>query len=57
MRLVRGFTWKAKMSNDAIFEAWVPNDITRSEARNRILAEAQYYAKYDIENLWKTVGN
>ena len=56
MGLVRGFIWKARMYNDAIFKIWVPNDITRSETRNKLLTEAQYYTKNDIESLWKTLG-
>jgi len=55
-QLVRGFRWKALMSNGAIFEIWTPTDIKQSEARLILLKEAEYYQSKDIERLWRCLG-
>lgn len=61
--LVRGFMWKARMSNGALFDWWTPmTDTTRAEAREKLLEIANggmglselIYTKEDIESLWKT---
>lgn len=54
---VRGFTWKARMSNDAVFEFWTPSEITRKEAQIKLLdmANGDYlnvYDKTDIIHMW-----
>lgn len=54
--LVRGFTWKALMSNGAIFEIWTATDIKQSEARIKLLKEAEYYQSKDIERIWRCLG-
>lgn len=59
--LVRGFTWKARMSNDAVFSFWTPFDITRREARKRLLKESNgdcegIYEKSDVCHVWRTIG-
>lgn len=60
--LVRGFVWKARMINGAIFEWWTPSEVSRATARREVLAVANghgYTAAYDettIESLWQTKG-
>ena len=55
-QLVRGYVWKCRMSNGAVFGVWTPINITRKEAVNELLefANPQYYEKKDIESVWKT---
>lgn len=58
--LVRGFTWKARMSNDAVFEFWTPSEITRKTAKDKLLAIANgdylnVYDKADITYMWRTI--
>jgi hypothetical protein len=55
-QLVRGFTWKCKMSNDAIFAVWTPTDLSRAEAEKLLLEQAGYYQKGDIVSIWKCIG-
>ena len=56
--LVRGFNWKARMSNGAEFAFWIPTEITRKEAMDKLLEIAnpegeQVYKKEDIESIWQ----
>lgn len=61
---VRGYTWKMRMSNGAVFEAWTGQSVTRAEARTELMRIANLwcdeddpaYDHTDIENLWKTKG-
>ena len=53
---VRGFTWKARMSNGAVFTYWTPSRCTRAQAREELLKIAEYYTKDEIENLWMVKG-
>jgi len=55
--LIRGFNWKARMFNGAVFEFWTPKVISRKKARKEILKIAngdfdKAYVKEDIEQLW-----
>jgi hypothetical protein len=52
--LVRGYLWKARMSNGAVFEWWTPRKVTRTTARKEILKIANTYENKDIEQLWET---
>lgn len=56
--LVRGFVWKARMANGAIFEWWTPTDVLRREAVKELLdiAGEDSYDRADILNVWKTKG-
>jgi len=62
--LVRGFVWKCRMFNGAIFEWWTPEDVSRAEARKQLFSIANMfcseddlaYEKGDMESLWKTKG-
>ncbi len=67
MRLmVRGFVWKMRMVNGAIFEWWTPSSQTkRKEAVKHLMADANawdiddgshaYYPE-DVEAVWRTKG-
>lgn len=59
--LVQGYTWKARMSNDAVFEFWTPYNITAKQARIELLkvANGDYsvYAPSDMISVWKTKGH
>lgn len=56
--LIRGYNWKARMFNGAVFEFWTPGIISRSKAREAMLNLAngydyfEVYSKKDIEQLW-----
>lgn len=62
--LVRGYWWKARMSNGALFELWTPNgDVKQKEARKTLLDFANsscsednpaYYPE-DVEGVWRAV--
>jgi hypothetical protein len=57
--LVRGYVWKAKMSNDAVFQIWTPCKLARKTAKSLLLKEAngdygEVYASEDVENFWET---
>ena len=52
--LVRGYLWKARMSNGAVFEWWTPRKVNRSIARKEILKMAVAYESEDVEQLWET---
>ena len=61
--LVRGYKWKARMENGAVFEIWTPKKIPRTRAREELLIFAngdfgfgEIYESQDIENLWVTKG-
>lgn len=56
--LVRGFVWKMRMSNGAVFEWWTPTDVPRKTAVKELLdiAGEDSYDKEDIDNVWKTKG-
>ena len=54
--LVQGFTWKMKMSNGALFNMWTPKDISRADARARLLEDAAHYDTRDIVNVWRCKG-
>lgn len=59
--LVRGYTWKARMSNGAVFEWWTPQKVDRQTAKEELLkiANAEYgyvYAPKDIVSIWETKG-
>ena len=57
MNFVRGFVWKARMYNGAVFELWTPYDnLTRAEARRQLLDIADVYLSTDIDRLWRTKG-
>ena len=51
--MVRGYTWKARMSNDAVFEFWTPRTIDRLQARKELLkiANGDYTDVYDVKDL------
>ncbi len=55
-QLVQGFTWKARMSNGAVFEFWVSRNISRATAKQEILDIAEVYDASDIISIWKTRG-
>lgn len=59
-QLVRGYTWRARMSNGAIFEIWTPFKIRQSQAKTLMLdfanADIQIYDSQDIESIWSTNG-
>lgn len=58
--LVRGFTWKAKMFNDAVFQWWTPSKVTRKVAKKSLLDIAnnnglwRAYEPNDIIRIWVT---
>lgn len=59
--LVRGYTWKARMSNGAVFDWWTPQKVDRQTAKEELLkiANAEYgdvYAPKDIVSIWETKG-
>ena len=61
-QLVRGFIWKCRMLNGALFQFWTPtSQLTRAEARAKLLAEAngdyeEVYSKRDIDSLRRCLG-
>lgn len=59
--LVRGYTWKARMSNGAVFEWWTPQKVDRQTAKEELLkiANGEYggiYTQKDIDSIWETKG-
>lgn len=57
-RLVRGYVWKARMSNDAVFQIWTPCKLARKTAKSLLLKEAngdygEVYTSSDVENFWE----
>ena len=65
--LVRGYTWKARMSNDRIFLFWTPTKLTRRQAIEQMCYETGWvntdnteshvvYGTADIERIWETKG-
>jgi len=57
--MVRGYTWKARMSNGAIFDLWTPRIINRCQARKELLdmVNGDYedvYNTKDLKQLWVT---
>lgn len=60
--LVQGYTYKARMSNGAVFEAWSPMILPRREAARLLLAQANGscepapYSQTTLESLWHTKG-
>lgn len=55
-QLVRGYIWKARMFNGAVFEYWTPMQISRKRARLHLLTVADVYTSQDIDKLWQTKG-
>ncbi len=55
-QLIRGYTWKARMFNGAIFEYWTACRITRTTAKTELLSIAVHYTPNEIDSLWKTKG-
>jgi hypothetical protein len=60
--MVRGYTWKVKMNNGAVFDVWTPYKRTRREMIPLLLAQANgdyddVYARGDIESVWETIGS
>jgi len=64
-QMVRGYTWKCRMSNGAEFEWWTPMEVTRAVARAALFKwansigfsdEPPVYEKCDMESLWRTKG-
>lgn len=56
--LVRGYYWRCRMSNGAEFELWSAMKLSRTEARNQLLAFANgdyegVYESADITSLWE----
>ena len=60
--MVRGFTWKVKMENGAVFFFWTPEAITYRQAKEELLNVANggpdrnIYDKSYILHIWKTKG-
>lgn len=59
--LVRGYVWKGRMDNRALFRAWTPFKLKRKEAKELILKTANgsydsVYENSDIESMWETLG-
>lgn len=59
--MVRGYTWKARMSNGAVFEWWTPMKVGYITAKEELLkaANAEYgnvYTPRDIVSMWETKG-
>lgn len=61
--LVETVIWKARMSNGAVFQIRTFLNVSRKEARKRILEfansccpEDPAYFSEDIENMWKVSG-
>ena len=57
--MVRGYKWKMRMSNGAVFEWWTPSKVTRLIAVFELLEIANYpdnpsYDRSDIEAVWMT---
>lgn len=58
--MVKGTTWKVRMSNEAIFEFWTPYAIKRKEAVSQLLDIANdgldIYSRRDVESAWSVAG-
>ena len=54
--LIRGFTWKARFFNGAVFEYWTAFNITKAEAKQELLDIAVCYTDDEIESIWWTKG-
>jgi len=60
--MVRGFTWKIRFWNDAVFAWWTPEKVSRKEAKiqlmdiaNRGEGNSIYQdSSEDIKNIWET---
>ena len=51
--LIAGYTWKARMFNGAVFDFWTHKNITRKEAREKLLEIAVVYESSEIDSIWK----
>lgn len=58
--IVRGFHWNVLMSNGAIFNIWTPYELTRKQAKEQLMEEANgdndIYDKSDVQRIWKTIN-
>ena len=59
--MVRGTTWKCRMSNDAAFEVWTPFVLKRKQAIEQLLefANGDYddlYSRRDVVSVWSVAG-
>ena len=60
--MIRGYTWKIKLFNGAIFEWWTPEGkSTRRQAKLHLMdiangGRGSIYKNIDIENIWRTKG-
>ena len=63
--LVRGWVWRVRMSNGAVFDWWTARgNVSRKDARRELMAVANritepdspaYYPD-DVERVWRTTG-
>ena len=61
--MVRGYKWKCRMFNGAVFEWWTPTKVDRKTARKALYDLANAYcaqddpcyieAEGDLESLWQ----
>ena len=59
--MVRGYKWKCRMFNGAVFEWWTPTKVDRKTARAELYAEGNAmcteddpaYVKGDIDAMWE----
>ena len=68
-QIIRGYTWKIKLWNEAIFEWWTPEKVSRKEAKQKLLEIAnrgEYFSRKeglyrdcskDIISIWETKQN
>jgi len=57
--LIQGYYWHVRMSNGARFSIWTPYDLTRKEAKKKLLKSAngdyiEVYKSQDIKSIWRT---
>lgn len=58
--MVKGRTWKARMSNGDIFEIWTPFELKRKQAIQKLLdfanGDYEIYDRGDVESVWSVAG-
>lgn len=59
--IVRGYTWKIRMFNGAVFEKWTPKDMNGKDAGQMMIdfSNGDYEdvcTNEDVVSLWKTNG-
>jgi len=67
--LIRGFVWKCRMSNGAIFEWWTPTKVSHKVAKKALMdfangvdkngrgwSDPPIYNSEDVDAVWETKG-